>query len=261
MGQVGRTKNSFQKLLNAHIDLLKAEINEILSQVAVIAGQAGAILLFGLVTFSMLYVGGLLFLGEWLFGSIGWGFAHGVLLGLAIIVNVGLVIAGAKGTRLVAAFVVALVVMFVVSLLCGSNVAYDAANSLSGNFAQPIGTPGVVALVAGIVFGAVLFTLLLSVVSGRNGAIGGFFLGAILGALLGWLIAGAPWTWQPAFGFAITIALLAWIILAVVFAVPGLDPAAKFSKMYPQKSVESFDETRAWLEEQWRSRQPKLGKK
>ena len=261
MGQFGHTKDSFMRLLNAHIALLKAEINEILGQIAVLAGQAGVALLFGLITFAMLYIGGLLFLGEWLFGSIGWGFAHGVLLGVAIIVNVVFAIMGAKGTRLVAAFIVALVVMFVIAVLCGSNAGYTAASGLSGSLGQPLGTPGVIALLAGIVFGAILFTLLLARVAGRNGAIGGFFLGAILGALLGWLIAGAPWTWQPAFGFAITIALLAWILLIVVFAMPGLDPAAKFSKMYPQQSIESFDETRAFLEEQWRSRQPKLGKK
>ena len=261
MGYIGRTKDSFQRLLNAHIALLKAEINEILGQIAVIAGLGFAALVFAFVTFTMLYVGGFLFLGEWLFGSIGWGFAHGLLFGIVLIVNIVFVILGASGMRLVAAFIVALAVLFAVAVLCGSNAGYNAANGVSSGLAQPLGTPGVVALVAGIVFGALLFTLLLARVAGRNGAIGGFFLGAILGALLGWLIAGAPWTWQPAFGFGITIGLLAWIILIIVFAVPGLDPAAKFSKLYPRQSVESFDETRAFLEEQWRSRQPKLGKK
>jgi MFS family permease len=261
LGQFGRTKDSFRRLVNAHIDLLKAEINEILAQVAVIAGLGIAALVFGFITFTMLYVGGFLFLGEWLFGSIGWGFAHGLLFGIVIIVNIAFVILGASGMRLAAAFIVALVVLFAVAVLCGSNAGYNAANGVAGGLAQPLGTPGVVALLAGIVFGAILFALLLARIGGAKGAIGGLFLGAILGALLGWLIAGAPWTWQPAFGFGITVALVAWIILIIVFAVPGLDPAAKFSKLYPRQSVESFDETRAFLEEQWRSRQPKLGKK
>jgi MFS family permease len=261
MGQFGKTKNSFQRLINAHIDLLKAEISEILGQIAVIAGMGFVVLVFAFLTFTMLYIGGFLFLGEWLFGSIGWGLAHGFLFGIVIIVNLIFAILGASGTRLVAAFIGALVVLFVVAVLCGSNAGYNTVNGVASGLAQPLGTPGVVALLAGVVFGAILFTLLLARVAGRNGAIGGFFLGAILGALLGWLIAGAPWTWQPAFGFGITIALLAWIILIIVLAVPGLDPAAKFSKLYPRQSVESFDETRAFLEEQWRSRQPKLGKK
>ena len=260
-GQFGRTKNSFMRLVNAHIDLLKAEISEILGQIAVIAGMGFVVLVFAFLTFTTLYVGGFLFLGEWLFGSIGWGLAHGVLFGIVIIVNVIFAILGASGMRLAAAFIVALVVLFSVAVLCGSNAGYNLANGVASGLAQPLGTPGVVALLAGILFGAILFTLLLGRVAGRNGALGGFFLGAILGALLGWLIAGAPWTWQPAFGFGITVALLSWIILVIVFALPGLDPAEKFSKLYPRQSVESFDETRAFLEEQWRSRQPKLGKK
>jgi MFS family permease len=261
LGQLGHTKDSFRRLVNAHIDLLKAEINEILAQIAVIAGLGFAALVFAFITLTMLYVGGFLFLGEWLFGSIGWGFAHGLLFGIVIMTNIVFVILGASGMRLAAAFIVALVVLFAVAVLCGSNAGYNAANGVASGLAQPLGTPGVVALLAGIVFGAILFALLLARVAGTKGAIGGLFLGAILGALLGWLIAGAPWTWQPAFGFGITVALVAWIILIIVFAVPGLDPAAKFSKLYPRQSVESFDETRAFLEEQWRSRQPKLGKK
>ena len=261
MGQFGLTKDSFRRLVNAHIDLLKTELSEIAGQIAVIAGMGFVILVFGFLTFTTLYIGGFLFLGEWLFGSMGWGLAHGVLLGIVVIVNLIFAILGASGMRLAAAFIVALVVLFVIAVLCGSNVGYTLASNASSSFAPPLGTPGVIALLGGIVFGAILFALLLARVSGRKGAIGGFFLGAFLGALLGWLIAGAPWTWQPAFGFGITVALLAWIILIVVFALPGLDPASKFSNLYPRQSVESFDETRAFLEEQWRSRQPKLGKK
>ena len=158
----------------------------------------------------MLYVGGLLFLGEWLFGSIGWGFAHGVLFGVAIIVNLAFAILGARGSRLAVAFVLAAGLTVAIALLCGSNVAYNTAAGAASGLAQPLGTPGVVALLGGVVIGVVLFTLLFARAGGRNGAIGGFFLGAILGALVGWLIAGAPWTWPPAVGFAITIGLVAW---------------------------------------------------
>ena len=97
--------------------------------------------------------------------------------------------------------------------------------------------------------------------AGVGGGIGGLVIGAILGALVGWLIAGAPWTWPPAVGFGITIGLLAWIILQVVLAAPSLDIEKRFSRLYPRQSIEAVNETRAFLEEQWRSRQPKLGKK
>ena len=101
--------------------------------------------------------------------------------------------------------------------------------------------------------------VLLAFVKGVRGAIGGIFLGAILGIFVGWLIAGAPWTWPPAVGFAITIGLVAWPILNVIFAWPSLDPAERFARLYPRQSMEAAKETREWLEEQWQTRLPKRG--
>ena len=90
--------------------------------------------------------------------------------------------------------------------------------------------------------------------------IGGLVLGAILGMPVGWLIGGAPWTWPPAVGFAITIGLIAWPILHAVIAWPGLDIGERFKKLYPQQSIDAANETKAWLEEQWQTRKPTLGR-
>ena len=229
--------------------------------VKVLGALAGGMIGCAFVVATMLYVGGFLFLGEWLFGSIGWGFAHGVLFGVALIINLALAFVGASGRSLVGGLILALIVVFVVGFLCGSNAAYNAVNGVSGGLAQPLGQPGVVALLGGIIFGAVLFMLLFARLGGRNGAIAGFFIGAILGAFLGWLIAGAPWTWPPAFGFAITIGLISWPMFTAVLAIPGLDLEARFKRLVPQQSIDAAEETKAWMEEQWRSRQPTLGRK
>jgi len=260
-GQFGKTRQAFMDLLNAHVELAKAEFSEISGFVAMLAGLAGCMLVIAVVVLMMLYVGGFLFLGEWLFGSMGWGFAHGFLFGIGLIVNLALAFVGASGRALTAALVLALIVIFVVAFLCGSNAGYNLANGVAGGLAQPLGTPGVVALLGGIVFGAILFMLLFARIGGRKGAIGGFVLGAILGALLGWLIAGAPWTLAPAFAFAITIGLISWPIFAAVLAIPGLDLEARFSRLYPKQSIEAATETKEWLEEQWQNRQPKLGRR
>jgi hypothetical protein len=103
--------------------------------------------------------------------------------------------------------------------------------------------------------------LLLGRMAGRGGALGGLFVGALFGALIGWLIGGAPWTWPPAVGLAITVGLLLWPLFTVAVAWPGLDPAERFSRLYPRQSIEAFEETRAFLEEQWASRRPMPGKK
>lgn len=246
-------------LLHAHIELLKAELNDILGELKVLASQAGLALGIALMTAVLLWVGGFLFLGEWLFGSIGWGLAHGLLTGVAAIVALALGIVGAKARYTAFSFLVALVIVIAIALLCGINVAYNAVESVVPNLAGPLNAPGVVALLSGLVVGAILFGVLLAFVGGVRGAIGGIVLGAILGALVGWLIAGAPWTWPPAVGFAITVGLVAWPVLNLIFAFPSLDPAARFARLYPRQSIDAANETREWLEEQWQTRLPKRG--
>ncbi len=258
--QIGRTRASFKRLVQAHIGLLRAEMGEILGQVKVIAGQAGCALFLALAIGNLLFVGGFLLLGEWLFGSIGWGLAHGVLSGLAIIVVLILGILGASARRAAIGFLLALLTMVGLALLTGSNVGYDSAAYFATQLGAPLNSAGVVALLGGALVGALLFMLLSWRLGGRTGALVGLVLGAIIGLPVGWLVAGAPWTWPPAIAFAITIGLLLWPFLAAVVAWPGLDPAARLTKLYPRQSIEAANETKAWLEEQWQTRRPKLGR-
>ncbi len=261
LGEIGHTRESFMRLLRAHIELFKAEINDIARQLGTMAGLAGGALGCGLVVANMLYIGGFLFVGEWLFGSMGWGLAHGLLFGIGVIVALLLAFLGARPMSSVASFIGALVVIFVVALLTGSNIGYDLAAQTGANLAQPFGAPGVIALLAGAIFGAILFTLLMARVGGGKAAIGGFFLGALLGAIVGWLIAGAPWTLAPAIAFAITIGLISWPILNFIIAWPGINMEERFGGLAPRQSIEAVNETKTWLEEQWQTRQPKLGRK
>ena len=79
-GRVGR-------LAQAHVELAKAELSEIMEHVQRVAALFGAAI--GLVLYAVLLVviGTSLFLGEWLFGSIGWG----VLLFTELALSVALV--------------------------------------------------------------------------------------------------------------------------------------------------------------------------
>jgi hypothetical protein len=257
--QFGRTRAALVALFQSHVDLLKAEIGEIASQVKLIGAQAGCALAIALFTGTLLYVGGFLFEGEWLFGSIGWGLAHGVLFGVALIAMLALAIIGASRGAALGSLLVATLITDGIAWLCGSNIAYDAANNAAAQLPFPLNGTVAVALVGGAVIGALLFALMLARVAGRVGFIGGLVLGLLVGAIVGWIIAAAPWTWPPAVGFAITIGLIAWPILDVVLALPGLDPGARFAKLYPSQSIEAAKETRAWLEEQWQTRRSKLG--
>ena len=261
LGQFQQTRASLMALLKAHIDLFKAELNGIMGEIKMLATQAGIALVIALMTGILLWVGGFLFAGEWLFGSIGWGLAHGTLLGLALIVALALAIVGAQARYALTSFLVSFVIVILVALACGSNVGYNQAAQIGANLASPFGAPGVVALLGGVIIGALLFAILLVFVGGVRGAVGGLFIGIVPGAIVGWLIAGAPWTWPPAVGFAITIGLIAWPILNVIICFPRLDPEERFKRLYPRQSIEAANETRAWLEEQWQTRLPKRGNK
>jgi hypothetical protein len=261
LDQFGKTRESLMGLAHAHVDLFKAELNDIIGEIKKLATFAGIALGIALMTGVMLWVGGFLFLGEWLFGSIGWGFAHGVLLGIALLVALALAIVGSRARYAATSFLVALAIVVIVALVCGTNIASNAAASVAGNLAAPINTPGWVAVGGGAVVGAIVFAILLAVAAGGRGFIGGLIVGLFIGGLVGWLIAGAPWTWPPAVGFAIVVGLIAWPILNVILAWSHLDPAERFARLYPRQSIEAAQETRQWLEEQWQTRRPGRGSK
>ena len=224
------------------------------------ATLAGVILVLGLLMASMLYVGGFLFLGEWLFGSIGWGLAHGLLFALALIVVLGLGIVGAPWRLVTISSLLAVVLTVGLALLLGSNVLYETANYFAQQLAPPFNSPASVALITG----AVLVGLLLAIAGwragGAGGAFGGLLAGAFLGLILGWLIGGIAWEWPPAVGFAITLGLILWPVLHLGMAWPRLDLEEHFGRLKPRQSIEAASETKEWLEKQWQTRRPKLGR-
>jgi hypothetical protein len=260
-GQFGRTRSSFGRLISAHLGLLRAEISEIVGQLKMMATLGGIVLALLLTMANMLYIGGFLFIGEWLFGSIGWGLAHGTLFALGLALVLVLAIVGASRATAILSFAVATLLTIGLALLLGSNLAYTSAANVAAQLAAPVNSASAVAIIAGVVIVGVLFALMLARVGGRSGAVGGLVLGAFLGIILGFLIGGAPWTWPPAMGFAITIGLIAWPIINFVLAWPKLDVGKRFSQLYPKQTIETVTESREWLENQWRSRLPKLGKK
>lgn len=259
--QFGRTRAAFGRLARAHVDLLKAELGAILSLVGSMAGKAAAAAGLAALMGIMLYVGGLLFLGEWLFGSIGWGLAHGTLLPVALIVALGLGIVGGTRGPFLTSLLIVLVVIVALALLLGLNLLHETARYLSQQLVAPLDTPAAVGTLAGALILGLLLALLLWRVGGRGGALGGLVLGAVLGAILGFAATVDAWTWGPAVGLAIAIGLICWPILNLALTWSRLDMEAHFARLKPRQSQEAFAETKSWLEEQWRTRSPMPGKK
>jgi hypothetical protein len=246
--QLFATRDAARGLVSAHIDLAKAEIGDALDEVkriAVLAGIAFAVLLLaGL----LLPIGLALFVGETLFGSIGWGVLHGTLL----LVDVGLmcvllVVASARGIG--GAFLVAVVVGVIVGLVLGLDLTNRGwtllGDQIAGQFAVS-DRPLVVAAGSLAIIGAVL-----GLVSGTRGgpvaAIGGLVAGAIVGALLGALTAIAL---GPRVGAAIgvTVALVVWpAAMGLRVARQGIDGEEFMSRFWPATTIETTKETIEWV--------------
>src|SRR5688572_2250705 len=266
LGQFGRTRASFLRLFRAHVALAMAEKDEILDQVKVLAGIAGVVFVLALLAGNMLYIGGFLFLGEWLFGSMGWGLAHGILFAVAMIVVLVTTMLGASARVAVSSFALALVLTIGIAVLLWSNVVHFGLESVARQLTAPFNTGEALAFV----IGALLLGLLMLIVlfrardsfSGLDGlalALAVLLVVAIVGGILGFVL-GSTWTLAPAIGFAITVGLLGWIVIQIARA-RGLDPVERFARLKPQQSIDAANETRAWLEEQWRNRRPTLGRK
>ena len=251
--QFGATRESLKRLVGAHIDLAKAELADItdaIKRVAILVGLAIGAVIFGLL---LVAIGTPLFLGELLFGSIGWGVLLGLLLLLAIAVAAGILALDAGRGRGVAwPFLAAAVIGIVVGVVLGldlTNRAWTALGDAAATSLDPSSRPLVLATVSLAVIGGVLGLISGAVGGGAGAAIGGLVGGAIAGALLGALTAIAT---GPRVGAAIGVAvgLIAWIgLMGLDVARRGVDTDELKHRFWPERTIEATKETIEWARE------------
>ncbi len=87
------------RLLGAHMALLKAELAVAGRELGIIVGLALAAFVLAVLAGILLYVGSFLFFGELLFGSMGWGIIHGILIPVIVIGLIGVDLAGGQAGR------------------------------------------------------------------------------------------------------------------------------------------------------------------
>ena len=240
-----------------------AEIGE---QVKQIAAFVGGIVVLALYAVSLLAIGGTLFLGEWLFGSIGWGVLHGTLLAVGIIISLALLIIEAPRAILTRPLAWGVGVGIATTLVLGFNVPRNlsewAADLVIANglALDPQYAPVVVAMVVWAIVLAVAGLIVGVRSEGGLGAVQGLVVGALLGALVGIFFGGLVFGWQGAAGIGVTVGLITWIALMGWRASKAnLDPQARFEKLWPRQTYETALETKAWLEEEWTKRLPRPG--
>ena len=249
--QFGRTRLAALRLLAAHIDLAKAELSIIADRAKVAVGLVA--LAVGLVIFgaTLVGIGTPLFLGEWIFGSIGWGILHGFLFALAIAVSAVMLALDIPPRSVVATLAVSAVLGTLVGVVLAQNLPNAAWTALgdwlSQNTAIALDAGSRPMAVAAVVMGAIgaLFGLILGARAGRSfsAAILGLIGGAILGAAFGAFTA-ITFSPQVAAAIGIAVALALWPVLVARPVISGsYDWEALKARYWPGLTVETAQET------------------
>ena len=245
--QIGATIAAGKRLLRAHVALTKAELSEIVGEVRRMVALAGVALGLLFMVALMLTLGLLLFLGDWLFGSIGWGVLLGTVLLLDLALVALLVALGVAGGRIATAFIIAAVLGIAVGLVLGFDLTHRGWTAVADQVAPTV-DPQWRAIITAIV-GMAIVGGVLGLIGGLRGgsAGGGFVLGAVLGAVVGWItsieIAG---TIGAALG--VLVALIAWPTIAGLGVMrTGIDGEALRQRFVPDQTIELTKETIEWV--------------
>jgi hypothetical protein len=256
-------------LARAHLGLLRTELQGIVADLKVIALLVGGILALAFFLSVLLTVGGTLFVGAWVFGSIGWGVALGGLLALALVVALAILVIGAPGSMVTAPLAWGAVAGLAAAVVLGANLARRVAEHVGSLLRagplpdlDPAWAPALVGIVTLAVILGVVGLVTLGRAGGSGGAVAGLVLGVIAGALIGWGWAGLTFSWHGAVAIGIAIGLLAWIVLMPLAMLrAGIDPTARFRRLWPKESYDAAVETKDWLESEWQKRRARLGRR
>ncbi len=237
------------RMVRAHIDLARAEADEIKGEVGRAAALAGAALALLILLALLLPIGLILFTGEWIFGSIGWG----LLLGseLLIAVPVALALAALRVRRLGVDLLVAVVIGVILSLLLGSGLPNQLWRQIGDalNLGDPAWRPQATGiLVMGIIGG--LGGLLVNARSREVGTmVAGLLGGLVVGALLGEFLA-ITFGWRVGVAVGVAVGLGAWLVLmGGRVAREGIDTEALKTRFWPQATIDTTKETIEWARE------------
>lgn len=242
------TRDALIGLVRAHIDLAKAEADEIKGEVARAAALGGFALACVLVLLSLVVIGLPLFLGEWIFGSMGWGILHGTLLLIALAVLAGMLALRVSGMP--ALFVVAVIVGAVVAVLLGPSLPNEAWRRVGEGMnlgVDPAVRPLVVGLVVMAIVGALIGVVIGANAGGGGGAaVGGLVGGAILGAAVG-AFSAITFGWRVGIAVGVAVGLVAWpISMGLRVAREGIDAEALKARFWPQTTIDTTKETIEW---------------
>jgi hypothetical protein len=236
----------------AHVDLAKAEASAIAGQVGRVSALAALAFLLVIFAVFLLVIGVSLGIGEWVFGSMGWGVIHGVLFFLSIAEAAVLFAVGISGVRIGRALLATVVLGILVGVVLGLNLPNQLYTLIGDELGLAV-DPGIRPLVVGMLLGA-LVGLIAGIVAAvrMSGSGGGLFATmaglTVLGVLVG---AFTAITFGPQVGAAIgvTVGYVAWMaFMGLDVARTGIDVEALTNRFTPVQTIETSKETLEWLQ-------------
>jgi hypothetical protein len=170
--EIGATREATKRLVGAHVELAKAEFGEIADEIKQVAILAGIAIGAGIVAGLLVTVGLPLFLGEWIFGSIGWGLLHGVLLLTGVTIAAVAIALGVDSRVTVGSLAVGIVTGLIVGIVLGLNLT-NRGWGLVGDALLPLGDPGVRPLAAALVVLPIVLAVLVALANAVRSSGGG----------------------------------------------------------------------------------------
>jgi uncharacterized membrane protein YqjE len=241
--QFDRTRSALIGLITAHVNLARAEFAEIAGQLKRAAAFGGIALLLLFLGAILATIGTVLFVGEVVFHSIGWGVLLGSELFIGVAALLVLAIIDLSRVRAFWSFVTALAVGLAVTGVFAVDWAAVSRNNT--------GLPG--GLVLAVLTGVVVFGLLgaaLGVSFGRGVAAAGLVAGIVFGGLLG-ALASAHLGLRVSVALGLAALLLFWPICAAVLVFRhGIDMGKLKDRFVPVQTIETTKETIEWVREQ-----------
>lgn len=208
---------------------------------ALAAASVACLLLLGI----LLPIGLVLFIGEWVFGSIGWGLLHGTLTLIAVALTALFVAVRVRGLRWDLAIAVMIgIVLAILFALALPNALWRTVGDSVG-----LGDPAWRPLVSGVVILGILGALVglvLGATSDRGSAAGGLAVGLVAGSLAG---AFSAISFEARAGVAagVAVGLAAWpALMGARTARHGIDFEDLKSRFWPQATIDTTMETIEW---------------
>ena len=243
---------AFRRLISAHLEFAKADLSHALRQDAIFLGLLfGAFALLMLASLTVI-IGTSLFVGEAVFGSLGWGALHATLLFVAVAVTLVVIALGRTGRDVAVGVLVALLIGVPVGVILGLSAPNwlwlqitDAVNLPVADEWQVLVTVMVFSALAGAVLGALGWAMQ----DPRTSFLGWFLGGALVVTALGLFLA-IPFGPQVGAAIGVTVGLVAWPAWLVMdLQRRGVDTEALQRKLLPMETFEQAQETMTWLQE------------